>query len=43
VEVERLAAAIHAARLIVYAETGHAVQWERPERVASDLNAFLRQ
>jgi pimeloyl-ACP methyl ester carboxylesterase len=42
-EVEELAAAIPGARLIVYPDTGHAVQWERPERVAEDLNAFLRQ
>ena len=42
-EVEALAVAIPGARLLVYPETGHAVQWERPERVASDLDAFLRQ
>jgi len=41
-EVEALAAAIPDARLLVYPETGHAVQWERPERVASDLDAFMR-
>jgi pimeloyl-ACP methyl ester carboxylesterase len=42
-EVEDLAAAILGTRLLVYPETGHAVQWERPERVASDLDAFMRQ
>jgi non-heme chloroperoxidase len=42
-EVEGLAAAIPGARLLVYPETGHAVQWERPERVASDLEAFMRE
>ena len=42
-EVEGLAAAIPGARLLVYPETGHAVQWERPERVASDLDAFMRE
>jgi non-heme chloroperoxidase len=42
-EVEGLVAAIPDARLLVYPETGHAVQWERPERVASDLDAFLRE
>jgi non-heme chloroperoxidase len=42
-EVEALAVAIPGARLIAYPETGHAVQWERPERIASDLDAFLRQ
>lgn len=40
-EVEALAAAIPGARLLSYPETGHAVQWERPERVASDLHAFI--
>jgi non-heme chloroperoxidase len=42
-EVEDLAAAIPGARLLVYPETGHAVQWERPERVASDLDSFMRE
>jgi non-heme chloroperoxidase len=42
-EVEALAAAIPGVRLLTYPETGHAVQWERPERVASDLDAFLRE
>ena len=42
-EVEGLAEAIPDARLRVYPETGHAVQWERPERVASDLDAFLHE
>jgi non-heme chloroperoxidase len=37
-----LAAAIPGARLTVYPETGHSLQWERPERVAADLGAFLR-
>ena len=37
----RLAAAIPHARLTVYAETGHCPNWERPERVAADLGAFL--
>jgi non-heme chloroperoxidase len=38
-----LAAAIPGARLLVYPETGHAVQWERPERVANDLDTFARE
>ena len=42
-EQERLATAIPGARLIVYPETGHALQWERPERVAADLDAFVRE
>ena len=36
-----LAAAIPASRLIVYQDTGHLVLWEQPERVASDLTAFI--
>jgi non-heme chloroperoxidase len=42
-EVEGLAAVIPGARLLVYPETGHAVQWERPERVANDLDTFVRE
>jgi pimeloyl-ACP methyl ester carboxylesterase len=40
-EQERLVAAIPDARLVVYPETGHCPNWERPERVASDLDAFI--
>ena len=40
---DRLVAAIPGARLLVYPETGHCPNWERPERVATDLQAFLRQ
>jgi rifampin ADP-ribosylating transferase len=40
-EQRALAAAIPAARLIVYQDTGHLVLWEQPERVASDLAAFI--
>ncbi len=40
---ERLAARIPGARLTVYPETGHAVHWERPEQVAADLEAFIRE
>ncbi len=42
-EVDALAAAIPGSRLLAYPETGHAVQWERPERVASDLDSFMRE
>ena len=42
-EVEAVASVISGSRLIVYPETGHAVQWERPEQVARDLTAFLSQ
>ena len=38
---QALAAAIPASRLIVYQDTGHLVLWEQPERVASDLTAFI--
>jgi pimeloyl-ACP methyl ester carboxylesterase len=41
-EQERLAATIPGARLTVYPDTGTAPHWERPERVAADLDAFLR-
>jgi pimeloyl-ACP methyl ester carboxylesterase len=39
---DRVAAAIPGARLEVYPETGHCPNWERPERVAADLQAFLQ-
>ncbi len=39
----QLAAAIPSARLIEYPDTGHCPNWERPERVAADLTAFLRE
>jgi non-heme chloroperoxidase len=41
-EQERLAREIPDATLKVYAETGHAVHWERPEEVVRDLEAFMR-
>jgi non-heme chloroperoxidase len=40
-EQDRIVAGIPSARLTVYAETGHSLQWERPERVARDLEAFV--
>lgn len=36
-------AAIRGARLKVYRETGHCPNWERPEQVAAELQAFLRE
>ena len=42
-EQERLVAAIPNARLTVYPETGHSPNWERPERVADDLDTFVRE
>jgi pimeloyl-ACP methyl ester carboxylesterase len=38
---ESLAARIPGSRLLSYADTGHLVLWERPERVAADVTAFL--
>lgn len=38
---ETLEAAITGSRLVVYPGAGHAVYWEEPGRVASDLAAFI--
>ena len=38
---EVLAAVIPDSRLLIYEDTGHLVLWEQPERVASDLIAFV--
>lgn len=38
---EKLEAAITGSRLVVYPGAGHAVYWEEPDRVASDLSAFI--
>ena len=38
---EALAAAIPSSRLAIYQNTGHLVLWEQPERLASDLMAFM--
>ena len=40
-EQKQLASAIPGARLTVYLDTGHCPNWERPERVAADLEAFV--
>lgn len=40
---EALAAAIPGSRLVTYEETGHAVHWEQPERVAVDLVEFVKR
>jgi non-heme chloroperoxidase len=42
-EEQDLAVAIPQARVIVYPATGHSPNWERPERVAADLDTFMRQ
>ena len=38
---DRVLAAMPAARLKVYEDTGHCPNWERPEAVAADIAAFL--
>lgn len=38
---ERLLEAIPGSRLIRYTDTGHALHWERPERFAKDIMAFV--
>lgn len=38
---DRLLAALPDAELRVYPDTGHCPNWERPDDVAADLNAFL--
>jgi non-heme chloroperoxidase len=40
---DRLLARIRGADLTVYPETGHCPNWERPERLASDLQTFVMQ
>jgi non-heme chloroperoxidase len=40
-EEDQLAVAIPGARVVVYPATGHSPNWERPERVAADLDAFM--
>lgn len=42
-ETAALAASIPGSRRRVYAETGHFVLWQRPERVAQDIVWFLRE
>jgi non-heme chloroperoxidase len=42
-EEDHLGAVIPAARVVVYPATGHSPNWERPERVAADLDAFMRE
>jgi non-heme chloroperoxidase len=38
---DRFLAAVPAARLSLYRDTGHCPNWERPEQVAADLGTFL--
>ncbi|TAM69980.1 MAG: alpha/beta hydrolase [Microbacteriaceae bacterium] len=39
---QALTAAIPGSRLLIYENSGHLILWEQPERVASDLMAFVR-
>jgi non-heme chloroperoxidase len=39
---ERLVKSIRGARLTIYRDTGHCPNWERPDRVAADLTAFIQ-
>ena len=40
---DRLVTAIPNARLTIYPETGHCPNWERPGRVAADLDVFMQE
>ena len=42
-EQDALVRAIPDARLLVYEETGHSPNWERPDRFVQDVVAFLRR
>ena len=38
---ELIASAIPGAQLVIYRGCGHSVQWERPDRIAADITAFV--
>ena len=42
-EQDALLSAIPGAHLVVYKGTGHSPNWEQPERVAHDIETFLRR
>jgi pimeloyl-ACP methyl ester carboxylesterase len=42
-EQDRFIAALPGARLMIYEDTGHCPNWERPEKVAADIVAFARR
>jgi non-heme chloroperoxidase len=42
-EQDSLVSALPNATLKVYKDTGHALHWERPEKFATDLQAFLNE
>jgi rifampin ADP-ribosylating transferase len=39
--MDALARSIPDSRMVVYEDTGHLVLWEQPDRVATDLTAFM--
>jgi pimeloyl-ACP methyl ester carboxylesterase len=42
-EQEEMADVIPDSRLVVYPGAGHSIYWEEPERIASDLAAFIEE
>ncbi len=40
-EQDALVAQLPEAKLKIYADTGHALHWERPKQFAADLQAFI--
>jgi non-heme chloroperoxidase len=42
-EQDRFLEALPSAELIVYADTGHCPNWERPDDVAADISRFVRR
>ena len=40
---DRVMTALPGAELKIYQETGHCPNWERPERVADDISAFVKE
>ena len=42
-DIEALLKAIPGAKLVVHPGAGHVLYWEEPERVASDIAAFMQE
>jgi rifampin ADP-ribosylating transferase len=40
---EKLTAEIESSRLVVYPDVGHAIYWEEPSQVASDIGVFIKE